>query len=260
MANERSRVPLHLQLERVLRDQIRCLKPGDRLPTEKELRERYGLSSSTVRQALQSLVNEGLVYRRVAKGTFVASAPIREDLSELLGFSQMVRRMGFEPGGRLVEASFVPAPPNVAASLQLAAGTEVCRIVRVRHADGEPVCIETSHLRKHIGTLLMNEDLDTVAYYPVLEEKYGIVLVAARETIGAAIATAREAELLGIPKRSAVLCVERVTYSSEEIPAEVGHHVYRADRYRYGVWRRRSMRGSIVHLEDVKSTGGFPRR
>lgn len=260
MIDGTSRIPLHLQLERVLRDQIRSLKPGDRLPTEKELKERYRLSGSTVRQALQSLANEGLVYRKVAKGTFVAPTPIQEDLSELPGFYQMAQRKGFEPGSKLIEAAFVPAPEEEAASLQLAAGTEVCKIVRLRYADGEPVCLETFFLRKHIGALLMGEDLDTVACYPLLGEKYGIKLWAAQETIGADLATPRQAELLGLPRRSAVLTVRRVAYTSEDVPSEVAFNVYRGDRYRYGVWRRRNAGGSILRLDELTPAGGSAER
>lgn len=260
MIKKRNRIPLHLQLERVLRDQIRSLQPGDRLPTEKELKERYQLSGSTVRQALETLVNEGLVYRRVAKGTFVSQQPIQEDLSELPGFHQMAQRMGFEPGSKLIESAVVPAPEDVAAFLQLAPGTEVCKIVRLRYADREPVCIETFFLRKHIGVLLMSEDLNTVACYPLLEEKYGIRLFAAQETIGADLATSRQAALLGIPRRAPVLTVRRLAYTSEEVPSEVAYNVYRGDRYRYGVWRTRHVGGSIVRLDELKRDANLAER
>ncbi len=256
MIDSTSRVPLHVQLERVLREKVHSLNPGDRLPTEKELKEQFNVSGSTVRQALQSLVNEGLVYRKVAKGTFVAPRHIREELSELLGFSQMARSMGFEPGGKLIEAGFVSAPDEVAAQILLPPGTEVSKIVRVRYANSQPVCVETTYLRKHIGALLLGEDLEAAAYYPLLEEKYHIILVAARETIGAAAATAREAELLGIPKHSPVLTVERVTYTSEEVPSEIAYHAYRADLYRYGAWRRRTVDSSIIRLDEPKSAYG----
>jgi len=101
----------------------------------------------------------------------------------------------------------------------------------------------------------MNEKLATAAYYPLLEEQYGIKFAAARETIGAAVAGGREAELLGIPKRSPVLTVERVTYSAEETPIEVAHHLYRADRYRYGIWRRRSPGGTVLRLDEPALVG-----
>lgn len=261
MVKGKGRVPLHLQLERLLRDQIRTLKPGDRLPTEKELIERYRVSGSTVRQALQTLVNEGLVCRKAAKGTFVAAPTIQEDLSELLGFYQVAKNMGFEPGSRLIEAAFVPAPEYAATPLLLAPGTEVCKIVRVRFADHVPVCLETFFLRKHIGVLLMAENLNTVACYPLIEDKYGVALAASRETISAHNATPKEAELLGIPARAAVLRVERVTYSSEDVPIEVAYNVYRGDRYRYGVWRRRNVPGSVARLDEMEPaeslTGGW---
>jgi len=255
MIDKLSRIPLHLQLERLLREQVATMSPGERLPTEKELKEQYQLSSSTVRQALQSLVNQGLVVRKIAKGTFVAPTPIREELSALLGFSQMAQLMGFTPGSKLVEAGFVPASEHVAKLLQLPLRSEIAKLVRVRYADSEPICLETSYFRKHIGALLMNEDLATAAYYPILEQKYGIKFAAARETIGAAVAGAKEAELLGIPKRSPVLTVERVTYSLEEIPSEVAYHLYRADRYRYGIWRRRGSDGSVVRLDEPTIIG-----
>ncbi len=256
MIDKSLRVPLHLQLERVLREQIRSMKPGDRLPTEKELKERYALSSSTVRQALQSLVNDGLVDRKVAKGSFVAPRQIQEEISELLGFAQMAQHMGLEPSTRLIEAGFVPAPPVTASLLQIPPGSEIFKAIRVRFANGEPVCVENSCFRKYLGVLLMNEDLESSAYYPLLEEKYGIILVAARETIGAAAATAREAELLGIPKRSPLLTVERVTYTSEEVPCEIAYHVYRADLYRYGAWRRRSLGSRIFRVYDAHPREG----
>ena len=249
--DDASGVPLHLQLERILRERIRSLKPGDRLPTEKELREHYGLSSSTVRQSLQSLVNQGLVYRKVAKGSFVAAQPIQEELSELPGFFQMAVERGLQPGGKLIEAAFVPAPEKVAPRLQIEPGEEVFKVVRVRYANGEPVCVETTFHRKQIGVLLAGEDLAGAAYYPLLEEKYGIELVAARDTIGAALATPRDAELLGIPRRSPVLTVERVTFLPQNVPSEAAFHVYRADRFRYAAWRKRSRDGSVLRLDEM---------
>lgn len=251
-------VPMHLQLERILRERIRAMRPGDRLPTEKELREHYGLSSSTVRQALQSLVNQGLVCRKVAKGTFVAPQPIEEQLSELLGFSQMARQMGMEPGGRLIESGFTPASADVASALRLPIGEDVLRVVRVRYANGEPVCVETTFFRKEIGVLLVAEDLSAVAFYPTLESRYGIKLVAARETIGASLATPSDAGLLSIPRRFPVLTVERVTYVPEGVASEFARHVYRADRYRYGVWRRRNLRAHVVAVDETLLSNGGP--
>lgn len=249
--NQGNGLPLHLQLERILREQIKSMKPGDRLPTEKELREHFGLSSSTVRQALQSLVNQGLVYRKVARGSFVASQPIQEELSELLGFFQMARRKGIEPGCKLIEACFAPAPEEVAAALRIPPRDEIFKVVRVRYADGEPVCVETTFFSRQLGLLLAKEDLATVAFYPILEEKHGIRLVAAREVIGASIVSSADAELLQIPKRSAVLTMERITYLPEDVPSEVAFHVYRADRYRYGVWRRRNQNSPAQGLEEI---------
>ncbi len=249
MLDTNSRLPLHVQIEQLLRDQIRSLKPGDRLPTEQDMRAQYRVSTSTIRQAIRALVSDGLVYRKVAKGTFVAAQPIREELSELLGFSRMARSLGLEPSGRLIEAGCIPASPEVASRLQVSPGTTIVHVVRVRYADGEPVCIETTYYPEHIGSLLMGEDLAGGTLYAILE-KYGVSLSAARDSIGSTVAKRWEAELLEIPRRSPVLTVERVTYSPKNEPQETAYIVYRADRYRYGVWRRQDSRNSMVWLDE----------
>ncbi len=228
-------LPLYIQLKEALREDIfsRRLHPHCQLPSERELCERHGVSRMTVRQALQDLTRDGLIYRRVGKGTFVGQPKIDQQLKTLTGFSQEMQSRGCHPASRVLEARLVAANETIAAALHVSSGTEVVLLSRLRLADGVPLAIETVHLPHHYCPNLLQYDFGVASLYDILEHAYGYRLTRAEQTLEAAFAGPRETALLGLVPPAPILIMKRTTYTEQGVLIEYASSVYRGDRYKF---------------------------
>lgn len=236
-----SDIPLYAQLREDLWRRIREREfaPGDQLPTEEELKQIYGVSTATIRRALSDLVNEGIIYRKAGRGTFVAQPAVTQDLKTLVGFAEAIAAMGDNPSFRLVQARFVPASRALAGRLGTFGTGQVLEIERVFLADHTPIALGVAYYPKEIGQRLIREDLNQVWVLQIIEEDMGILVDRAYEEIGASVATPRQAKHLEIEPGEPILTLERVTYRVGDIPIEWGVGFCRADLYRYRIWRQR---------------------
>jgi len=237
-------LPLYCQLKAILLKGIEDgeLEPNDPIPSEAELMREYGLSRTTVRQAINELVTEGYLYRRQGKGTFVSRPKLQYGLRRLTSFSEDMRSRGLEPSSQVLEFGKVTPPPKVAVRLNLMnEGEKVYRIVRLRFANGEPMGIQESYVHVDPDQVIRYEDVNGGgSLYRLLEERFNISLSEAEETVEATLASAHEARLLGVKKGSPLLLHERITYSLDRRPIEFVKTLYRADRYKYLVYLTRS--------------------
>lgn len=227
-----SPVPLYFQLSQQLEAAIEQgrLLPGSLLGNEIELAGRLGLSRPTVRQAIQALVDKGLLIRRRGVGTQVVHSQIKRPL-ELSSLYDDLEAAGQRPGTRVLSIATVPAPPEAAAVLGLVEGTPVLRLERLRLAHNEPI----AYLRNHVPEDLLNvgsAELEATGLYRLMRAG-GTTLHSARQTIGAQIADASEAELLGEPEGAPLLRMGRVAFDVHGRAVEHGAHLYRASRYSF---------------------------
>lgn len=227
--------PLYIQLKDSLVADIRSghYRAHQRLPSERELSERFQVSRMTARQALLDLARDGVVYTRMGKGTFVAETKIDQQLRALTGFTEDVRARGGRPSSRVLEARVIPALPEIAAALRLMPGAEVIKLARLRLADDVPLAIETAYLPFALCPNLLHHDFSATSLYRVLEDEYGLKLVDAEQTIEAALAEPRELELLRLSAPAAVLRIQRLTFASNGVPVEYVLSTYRGDRYKF---------------------------
>jgi GntR family transcriptional regulator len=235
--------PKYWRVRQAVLEQIAGLQPGDRLPTEGALETRLAVSRGTVRRALDDLAREGRVSRQPGRGTFVAQPRMQRPLPDLTSFSEHLRSLGLKPGARLLSYRTVVDP--AAAVEQFPPEQRLARIVRLRTADGSPVGVHTlfvpSELAERSGfTAQILRSTPDRSLYASLGAA-GVEIDAAREDLTARMPTAREAELLGLASGSPVLEVIRRTYDANAVPVELVRAVYRADRYDYVVWLRRSL-------------------
>jgi GntR family transcriptional regulator len=228
-----SKLPLYHQLYEILRDSILRgdWQPGDLIPPEPELIRRYGVSRTTVRQVLDMLVNDGLIYRQQGRGTFVAHPTVEQALVRIVSFTEDMRQRGFKPGTRVLSLGLAPAPQDIAEKLEVEPGEELARLVRLRLADGEPMSIEESHLVHRYCPGVLDRDYASDILRETLDRDYGIRWVRASQVIRAIPASKDVAQLLAIPYRSALLYIERVSYSQQNVPVEFLRITYRGDRY-----------------------------
>ncbi len=242
LADERldpqSYTPLHTQLILLLRRAIETgvFQPDDRLPSERELAARYGVSRITASAALQELVRSGLAYRRQGKGTFVARPKLR-DISLSASFSEDMLRRGHVPSSRLLALEAGQADGEIAERLGLAPGGRCLRLARVRLADGEPVAIETAYIPAGLCPGLEGEDLERGSLYAAFC-RYGLRAAWAEGIIEAAAADEAQAGLLALRTGDPVLCIWRVTYNESYVALEWVHSVYRADRFSFATGRQ----------------------
>ncbi|GAA1423066.1 GntR family transcriptional regulator [Streptomyces thermospinosisporus] len=227
-----SPVPLYHQLAQQLEAAIERgrLAPGDLLGNEVDLSVRLGLSRPTVRQAIQSLVDKGLLVRRRGVGTQVVHSKVRRPL-KLSSLYDDLEAAGQAPTTEVVRNEPVPASPEVAAALGVAEHSEVILLERLRRTHGQPVALLCNYLPP--GLLELDDArLATTGLYRMMRAA-GLTLHSARQTVGARSATAAEAARLDEQEGAALLTMQRTAYDDTGRPVEYGTHLYRASRYAF---------------------------
>ncbi|MFJ7946364.1 GntR family transcriptional regulator [Streptomyces sp. NPDC096354] len=227
-----SPVPLYYQLSQQLEAAIEQgrLAPGSLLGNEIELAARLGLSRPTVRQAIQSLVDKGLMVRRRGVGTQVVHSQVKRPL-ELSSLYDDLEAAGQRPATRVLCNRIEPATARIAAALGVPEGTDVHLVERLRSAHDEPMAL----LRNHVPAGLVDlgtERLEATGLYRIMRAA-GITLHSARQNVGARLATAEEAAQLAEPEGAPLLTMERTTYDDTGRAVEFASHVYRASRYAF---------------------------
>lgn len=233
-------LPLYRQLEEILKQRIANQEWvfGTRIPTETELIEEFDVSRTTVREAVDQLVQEGLLDRIQGRGTFVRRQPLEVPLGRLTGFAEEVLERGQVPSALLLSTELTRDFFYEAHQLKVSHEEPVLRIERVRLADGEPIALERTFWPQDIGELLLEEDLNQAQFYPILES-HGIRLGEADETILAANAGEEEIRTLGVEPGEALLEMRRVSYGENGRPLEFARNRYLSDKYSYHVHLRR---------------------
>ncbi|MFJ6856214.1 GntR family transcriptional regulator [Streptomyces werraensis] len=227
-----SPVPLYFQLAQQLESAIEhgTLTPGTLLGNEIELAARLGLSRPTVRQAIQSLVDKGLLVRRRGVGTQVVHSKVRRPL-ELSSLYDDLESAGQRPTTTVLVNTMVAASAEVAAALGVTEGSEVHRIERLRSAHGEPIAYLCNYLPPGLLDLDTGQ-LEATGLYRLMRAA-GITLHSARQTIGARAATVVEAERLRERTDAPLLTMQRVTFDDTGRAVEYGTHTYRPSRYSF---------------------------
>jgi GntR family transcriptional regulator len=228
-----SKLPYYQQLYEMLRGKIMHgeWQPGDMIPSETDLTEQYEVSRITARQALEALVRDGLIYRQRGRGSFVAHQTVEQGLSRIINFTQDMRQRGFEPSTRLLCADLVPSSPDVAEKLDVPPGEELVRIERLRLADSEPMSVEQSFLIHRYCPGILRIDFVANSLREEIDRAYGIRWLRAMQVIRAVDASREMAETLSVRAGSALLFIERVSYSQDDVPVEFLRVYHRGDRY-----------------------------
>jgi GntR family transcriptional regulator len=224
-------VPLHHQIQRVLRSKIETGEwaPNDRMPTEMALVERFRVSRTTIREALDTLTRDGLIVRQRGRGSFVAPprrGPTRPGLVTNL-------ILGYDAEVRVVAAETAPAPTHAAEFLGVERGTPLARFVRLEVVEGAPLAVVINYMAPVLGARIRPADLTRLTMLEVLRDRLGIALGAIREQIEARLPDDEVAALLGIDLTQPVLVLRLIVNGSDGGRLQISDAFYRADRYRY---------------------------
>jgi GntR family transcriptional regulator len=210
---------------------------GDRLPTERELAERYGCSLITVRHALGELAREGRIERTRGRGTHVLRQRIDHDFAASLSFAEQMRQHGLNARTQVVTARTEPAGEGVARALEIEAGRPTFYLERLRMAGDEPLILEQVHLSADRFPGLLEHDLEHGSLYGLLDEVYRTHISRIAEAIEPVVLRTREARLLKRRPRTPALLVEGTAYATDGRPVESARSYVAGDRTRYFVER-----------------------
>lgn len=205
-------------------------QPGEKLPREDDLAMRYSVHRHTLRRAVAELMKQGVVDVRHGRGTFVQNAPISYSVGSKTRFHANIAGLNRQPGGRLLEATTLPAPVIVAGWLQIAAGAEVIRLDILRESDGVPL-IRSEHWFPKSRFPDLAERFEQTQSITLALESFGVTgLRRQRSTIGCRMPTREEAMLLRQAPIVPVLTWESIKAEAHGLPVDYGTAIVASER------------------------------
>lgn len=233
-----SPIPLYYQLREALVSKI-CregMSVGDQIPTEAEIEAEYGVSRTTVRQALSALVSEGIITRRRGKGSVLVRPPVREHLPNLVGLTEEMKAQRRQVHSDVLECRWVTPSPTVCRALRVAKPDHALLVVRLRYIDGEPVFYTKDCLPAWLG--LTPCDDFSGSLFDMLRSKCGVRVDKADTTISAVAAGEPEMRYLQASEGFPLLSSIRKFYDTDDRPVGYLEELCRSDRYHYYVQQR----------------------
>lgn len=236
-------IPLYYQLETSLRERLLSgeLAEGDLFPSEETIGRQYGVSRMTVRQALSSLVDDGLISRHPGRGTFVTKKEPDKAVHKSVGALEeaILKGFGYAYDTKLIQFSTVRLRKSVADQLQLDPDTEALAIERIRLFESEPIAFIQNFLPIDIGREMTREDVRRRPVLKTLEERLGVKLDKADQIIEAILANTLVANHLKVRVGSPILKMTRITYEESGRVVNYALVLFRADKYSFQVKLKR---------------------
>ncbi|HFH9837686.1 TPA: GntR family transcriptional regulator [Streptococcus suis] len=206
-------------------------KIGQRLPSERDLADQFGVSRMTLRQGITLLVEEGVLQRKVGSGTYVASTRVQEKMRGTTSFTELMLLQGKVPTSKLL--SYTRTKPNEKEmeQLGLAKGEHIIRMERVRYADDIPVVYEVASIPEHLIEDVPKEDVTNHFFKTMVENGYRIGT--SKQTIFARLANEKVAQYLQITKNQAILALKQVSYLEDGRAFEFVNSQYVGERFEF---------------------------
>jgi len=225
-------VPLHIQLKEIIEQNIAEGVFTGQIPSERQIMEDFNVSRSTVREAINLLVREGILEKRHGKGTFVSLKPLHEWLGNLSSTTEMIRSMGMKPGAKLI-THFKTEPPM---PIQEKTGfKEAYFIKRLRYADSIPIGVERHYYPISIGKQLEQFDLNNATLYDLVENELDVQFAEAKQTIRSGEVLKDDHSYLNVPAGTHVLIAERMIKDRSGATIELEEAFYRSDMYQIDI-------------------------
>jgi GntR family transcriptional regulator len=236
MLNEKLPISLYYQLKNIF---LGYIKSGEwplnyKIPTERQLCETFNISRITVRQALNELENEGYMYRKQGKGTFITTPKFVQRLSSFYSFSDEIKKMGSVPSTEIISFYLMDADKTISEKLAIEIGQKVFEVKRLRLADGDPFAMETSYIPYKHTESMTEEFVRELGLYNTLSEKCGLKPDEAMETFEAGLVGNDNSKVLKVSGRSPAMHLERITSAQGQI-IEYCISIIRGDKYKYTV-------------------------
>ena len=232
--DKQSHEPAYLQLVNILRHNVASgvLRPGDQLPSESQLCDRYGVSPMTVRRAINLLADQGVVIAEQGRGTFVkpvAMGAASFQLAELQDLLSDPTRTSV----RLLETRIISADERIARKLALPIGQRTIYIRRLLRMNNEPVLYHREYLVYDPTRPIVESEMEVTALQRLFSGAGETILKRGDLSVEATILTDEEARLLCAPQPLAAFCLEHLFYDFDDKPISWGWFIGRADRLRF---------------------------
>lgn len=205
---------------------------GKRIPSERILSEMYNVSRMTLRQAIQILVEEGILNKIPGSGTYVANQKIQEKMSGVTGFTDIMIAEGKIPSSKTMLFKEVNATFNEAEELKIDSNKKVLRMERIRYGDQIPICYEITTIRLDVLQGISQDEISR-SLYQALNEKKGLKPKNAKQYISAILATKQISEYLDIKINEPVLKLRQTSYLDDGTPFEYVQSQYAAERFEF---------------------------
>lgn len=228
--------PIYLQLREIVRNKIEDGEylPGMAIPSENDLANTYGINRMTVRNAIDALVNEGILKRVKGKGVYVIGSKVERDLETLGGFTQTMRERNTHPSTKVLIKTLREAGDKYSLVFNIKPEDEIYYIKRICSADEEPISLEEIFIPKYVVPKLEGIDLSIFSLYEVYDF-YGIKLTRACQTLDLIKLEPKDARMLGIDKDLSVMLFECTSYDDKGRIIEFVRNYTRGDKCNFNV-------------------------
>lgn len=209
------------------------IKENERLPSERDLCAMWKVNRTTLRSAVNRLIEEGIIYNKLGAGTYVASPKIELNLQDMRGFKDIVSKAGRSSSIRVIGINILETSKQIGQKLQLPLGHRVMELVRVRYIDDVPILIENAYISAHRFAGIEKYDYSKVSLYHTLEETYGIRLVKGNEKINVTYANSEEGSFLEIEENTPVIYRCGKVYDDKDQIVEYFSSITRMDKVKF---------------------------
>ncbi|WP_108672516.1 GntR family transcriptional regulator [Peribacillus acanthi] len=239
MENLQEEHALHLKVRENILDLIQSgeYKPDTKLPTEAEFCEKYGVSRTTVRTALQQLTQEGYVYKHQGRGTFVSGNKVKQKLTSTVeNFAEQITMQGKNPSIKAINLEVIQADSFLVDVFDVAVGDPINKLERIRYVNGEPLQYEQAYLPWKL-TPGLSKDACEKSLYSLLDKQFDLKIKKTVEYLEIVLADAVIAETLNISMGDPCFSLETYAYLVDETVVEYSKTIFRGDHANFVIER-----------------------
>lgn len=226
--------PLYVQLADIMKNEINVgsWRKGEKIPTEKELSEKFRVSRVTIRKALENLEKESLLIRQQGKGTYVNNEKIQRSISGVQSFSSIYEALGSKPGAKVIKQIIEQPSEEDITELNLEKDEKVVVIERIRYVDDIPVAIEISHFPETRFNFLLKENLNDTSMFEIIKNN-NIFFYNEHKVIELIFSNFDTSYYLGIDENYPLILISGVSEDQSGAPSHLWRQYIVGDKFKF---------------------------